>query len=279
MFTILIPTWNNLPYLKICVESIEKNSTFTHQIVVHVNEGNDGTKEWLEEKNIEYTFSEENIGICKALNISSELSKTDYICYFNDDMYALPGWDFHIYKFIESLGHQQFFVSGTMIEPKQGKNKNMFQGFDFGDIQNFKEKQLIDSFSTMHKKNWNGASWPPNVVHKSLWKKVGGYSEEFSPGMYSDPDFSMKLWQEGVRTFVGIGESKVYHFMSKSTGKITRNDGRTTFIDKWQITPGYFYRKMLNMGEVYNGVLSENIKGFEFWLMKLKIIVKKIVKR
>ena len=131
----------------------------------------------------------------------------------------------------------------------------------------------------MHKKNWNGASWPPNVVHKSLWKKVGGYSEEFSPGMYSDPDFSMKLWQEGVRTFVGIGESKVYHFMSKSTGKITRNDGRTTFIDKWQITPGYFYRKILKMGEVYKGVLSENIKGFEFWLMKLKIIVKKIVKR
>ncbi len=30
-------------------------------------------------------------------------------------------------------------------------------------------------------------------------------SEEFSPGMYSDPDLSMKLWQEGVRYFKGIG--------------------------------------------------------------------------
>jgi glycosyltransferase involved in cell wall biosynthesis len=36
-FSILIPSWNNLAYLKICVESIRKNSMFAHQIIVHVN--------------------------------------------------------------------------------------------------------------------------------------------------------------------------------------------------------------------------------------------------
>ena len=43
MFSILIPSFNNLNYLKTCIESIKKNSHYNHQIIVHVNEGSDGT--------------------------------------------------------------------------------------------------------------------------------------------------------------------------------------------------------------------------------------------
>lgn len=271
MFSILIPTWNNLPYLKCCIESIIKNSTFTHQIIVHVNEGIDGTIEYLNTQNIEFTQSSQNIGICKALNLSAQKATQSYICYFNDDMYALPGWDYHLVKEIESLGHEDFFISSTMIEPKHGKNKNMLQGLDFGDLNQFKEKELIQTYQSYEMNDWYGASWPPNVVSKKYWEMVGGYSEEFSPGMYSDPDFSMKMWQSGVRVFKGIGNSKVYHFMSKSTGKVVKNDGRRQFIDKWGITPSYFYKKYLKMGETYKGNLKEPVKSLSYWLMKLKI--------
>jgi glycosyltransferase involved in cell wall biosynthesis len=57
MFSILIPTFNNLEYLKICINSLKKNSNFAHQIIVHVNEGTDGTAEYLKKNNIEYTYS------------------------------------------------------------------------------------------------------------------------------------------------------------------------------------------------------------------------------
>lgn len=43
VFSILIPTWNNLDLLQLCIESIKKNSAFSHQIIVHINEGIDGT--------------------------------------------------------------------------------------------------------------------------------------------------------------------------------------------------------------------------------------------
>ena len=55
MFSIIIPTFNNLEYLKLCLESIKKNSKFNHQIIVHINVGSDGTKEYLKSKNIEFT--------------------------------------------------------------------------------------------------------------------------------------------------------------------------------------------------------------------------------
>ena len=76
MFSILIPTYNNLAYLKLCIESIEKNSKYKHQILIHVNEGVDGTLDFVKNSVYNFTFSEENIGMPKALNkISNTYSK------------------------------------------------------------------------------------------------------------------------------------------------------------------------------------------------------------
>ena len=52
MFSIIIPTFNNVKYLKICIESIKRNSIFNHEIIAHVNLGEDGTKEYLDKENI-----------------------------------------------------------------------------------------------------------------------------------------------------------------------------------------------------------------------------------
>ena len=51
--SVLIPTFNNLPYLKLCINSLEKYSFFNnHEIIVHVNDGSDGTLNFIKEKNI-----------------------------------------------------------------------------------------------------------------------------------------------------------------------------------------------------------------------------------
>ena len=87
MFSILIPTFNNIDYLKICIESLKKNSKFDHQIIVHVNQGTDGTIEYLKNKNIEFTYTKENIGMPKALNLTSKKAKFNYILISHDDFY------------------------------------------------------------------------------------------------------------------------------------------------------------------------------------------------
>ena len=55
MFSIIIPTFNNLPYLKFCISSIKKNSHFKHEIIPHINECNDETEKYLISENIKYT--------------------------------------------------------------------------------------------------------------------------------------------------------------------------------------------------------------------------------
>ena len=273
VFSILIPTWNNLAYLQLCIESIRKNSIHSHQIIVHVNEGTDGTLKWIQsQQDIDYSHSSKNIGVCYPLNIGRSLSTTDYIVYVNDDMYLCPGWDEALLQEIHAVGHTNFFFSSTAIEPIASSNCVIEKNYGTT-IENFREAELLKEYSTLPMKDWQGATWPPNIVHRELWDLVGGYSVEFSPGMYSDPDFSMKLWQAGVRLFKGVSKSRAYHFGSKSTKRVVKNKGYYTFISKWGMTSSTLTKYILRRGETYDGLLKEFIPGPD---LRLKNLLKRI---
>lgn len=192
-FSILIPSWNNLSYLQLCIQSIREHSSFQHQVIVHVNEGTDGTLQWVRQQpDLDYTYSRQNIGVCYALNAARSLVQTDYMVYLNDDMYVCPGWDLALWEEIRRIPHPLFFLSSTALEPAASSNCAIEA--NFGDSPAcFQQEALLQSYADFQKPDWSGATWPPNIVHRDIWDLVGGYSTEFSPGMYSDPDFSMKL--------------------------------------------------------------------------------------
>ncbi len=271
-FSIMIPSWNNLPFLKLCISSIQKNSHFNHEIIVHVNEGSDGSLEWVKaQSDISYSFSKENIGVCYALNSCRTLASTNYLVYLNDDMYACPNWDLPLAEEIEKINHPYFFFSSTTIEAKASSNCAIEKNYGIG-LEDFKEADLLKEYNSLPMKDWQGATWPPNIVHKDIWDLVGGYSIEFSPGMYSDPDFSYKLWKLGVRLFKGIEKSRVYHFGSVSVKRIKKNEGYYTFIAKWGMTSGTLSKYYLRRGEVFDGPLHNQTIPL---LIKLKNFLKR----
>jgi Glycosyl transferase family 2 len=249
MFSIIIPTWNNLTLLQLCIRSIQLNSAFPHQIIVHINDGSDGSLDWVREQGLTYTSSPQNIGICLAVNEAAMHATQDYILYLNDDMYCCPGWDTALVDKLKQLDTDLFMLSGTMIEPRNTNNPCVIVR-DYGcDAGNFDEAMLLAALPQLHKPDWNGATWPPTLVSRRCWFMVGGYSCEFSPGMSSDNDFSMKLWRAGCRVFLGVGNSLVYHFQCKSTGKVKKNDGGKQFLHKWGMRQSVFDRYFLRRGK------------------------------
>ena len=273
LFSIIIPSWNNLPYLQMCIASIERNATFKHQIIVLANEGKDGTVQWLKARgDLDFMHATENLGICFGVNLCRSLVKTQYVLYINDDMYVCPDWDLHLKNAIDAIGHQRFFLSATMIEHTNTNNPCVILA-DFGDsLQTFREQALLQTVAQLPKRDWNGATWPPSVCHVDLWDTVGGLSCEYHPGMYSDPDFSMKLWKLGIRHFQGVGKSRVYHFGSKSTKRKRMNLGRDTFFRKWQLSANDFGRYMLKCGSDFEGPLPDVELGAT---VKLKNYIKR----
>ncbi len=285
MFSILIPTFNNIEYLKICINSLKKNSLYNHEIILHINDGSDGTLEYVTKNDFKFTYSKDNIGMPKALNKSSKLSKKDYILISHDDFYYCPHWDKSLKEEIEKLDTKNFYISGTMVGAGQVY-------FDAGDnYSNFNEKKLLDNLEKIKTFNFQGTTKCPGVVHIDTWRKVGGWSEEFSPTGGDDSDFAMKLWKNNVRIFKGIGSSLAYHFGSITTRKKDKklftylgNKGNKIFLKKWGFTINFFEKFYLRSGldnskklifRKYLGTLDEPKKNiyYCFELLKSKILL------
>ena len=268
MFSILIPSFNNLDYLELCLNSLKNNSKFNNQIIVHVNIGNDGTIEYLKKNDIEYSYTEYNSGICEGINKASILAKFNYLLYAHDDFYFCPNWDEVLKNEIVSIGHNNFYLSGTMMHSGQIP-------LECGnDINDFDEKKFLNNYKKFNYYDFQGSTWAPTLVHKDTWNKVGGFSEEYFPGTGSDPDFNMKLWNEGIRIFKGINNFKVYHFGSivlrKKINEIHKNPkfgskGAKIFLLKWGISIKFFKRFYLQSDTKYQGPLNQPKINFNYF--------------
>ena len=158
--------------------------------------------------------------------------------------------------------------------------------FDCGDnLKTFDENKLLHNYKKFNHYDFQGSTWAPHLIHKSLWNEVGGFSEEFYPGTGSDPDLNMKLWKKGVRIFKGLNDCKVYHFGSIVTRNYKNHPtiktesgskGSKTFLIKWGISIKFFKKHYLKSNIPYDGVLSDPKKTlvymFELIICKVYLL-------
>ena len=271
MFSIIIPTFNNINYLKLCLKSIKANSSYNHEIIVYINEGSDGTLEYVRRNNLIHSYSKINKGVCTAFNESANLSTKDFLVLAHDDMYFCPNWDKVFVNEISKLNKgKDFFMSGIMVQPFKS-----YINLDCGKTyQDFDEEKLLSKINSIKYNDFQGTHWQPSLIPKKTWKKVEGFSEEFNPGLGSDPDFNMKLWLIGVRLFKGLANSRVYHFSSVSLRKKAWNNGAKIFLLKWGISIKFFKKFYLKTDTIFKGELTNPTKDLNFFmgLLKCKIL-------
>ena len=270
MFSVIIPTFNNIDYLKLCLDSLIKNSNFQHEYIIHINEGVDGTLEFIKNSGLKYSYSKNNSGVCVAFNEGVKLASRKYVLLAHDDMYFCPEWDKVLISEIKKLPEEiDFFLSGTMVQPFESYiNLNCGKS-----VEDFDENKLLEELPKIEFKNFQGTHWQPSLIPIKTWNKVKGFSEEFSPGLGSDPDFNMKLWRIGVRLFKGLGDCRVYHFSSLSLRKKVWNNGAKTFLLKWGISIKFFKKYYLKSDTPFKGPLTEPIKNLVYYfdLAKCKV--------
>ena len=285
MFSVIIPSLNNLKYLKLCIESIRKNSKYDHEIIVHSNIGSDGTIDYLKKNNIKFTHTKKNSGIPEGVNIAAKKASKNYIVYAHDDFYFFPGWDTAFFKEISKMTNNLYYFSGTMVQNGQ-------VNLDCGSsIETFDEQKALMEYKNIDYYDFQGSTWAPHIIHKDTWNKVGGFSEEYFPGTGSDPDLNMKLWNIGVRIFKGLQDCKVYHFGSIVTRKFKNKEVKTEsgskgdkiFLKKWGFKIKFFNKFYLRgciskNGRIYcnqyDGPLKEPIKNFSYFF---NLVLNKII--
>ena len=135
--TFCIPSKSNLRYLKTCIPSIRKNSyKNNHEIIIFVDQDEDGTVKWLEEVkdkyNIQYyvnpKLGKELYGIGRAYDYCIEKSTTDIFMIFHADMMLGKNADLNAYNRLK----QKTVVCSTRVEPPIHPNAGEKILIDFG---------------------------------------------------------------------------------------------------------------------------------------------------
>lgn len=247
--SIIIPTWRNLQYLDLAYRGIMRNSACSHEIIVFFNEMDDECRSWAEGKNLKYEGDSSNLGVCGAVNRGVDQASHEFICFMNDDMYPLPGWDTALAGYFDVA--DKVWLSGTAVEAGRASDCYI-GGCDYGHSpSDFREEDIITDAVRLRRPYNVVSTWTPIVMKKRDWDAVGGFDEAYFPGNGSDPDLAMKMYEYGCRHFIGVGASLVYHFSRRSIGRFDDADvmdPRKYFKQKWGMNWSRFLKKVIRRG-------------------------------
>jgi glycosyltransferase involved in cell wall biosynthesis len=261
MIDIIICTWRNPTYLRCLLESLYKNSSnYTTFIpIVFVNEEDPYTIRTLQEYEIQYYASKTNLGLCTGANIAAAAGNSPYILLLDDDMYFMPNWDSKLQAFTSKHFTDDFMVCPAMIEPT-GTNPLAFAPANFGrSPESFKEQDLLHFDADVidpkaHEYVPMYTDLGPFFLTRGMWEKIGGYSEEFNPGIGSDNDIGKKVWDTGFHDIVSVFTSRVYHFQCTSSSRLSdyslhKENRDKQFPNMYGMSVRDFHKEQLKRGQ------------------------------
>ena len=241
--TFCISTYNNIDYLKLAVDSVRRNSYFKNApFVVHAENCDDGTNEWLQENaekySLEYYIDKNEIplGIGGGMNFCAEKVETEYINFLHSDFYVTENWDRALLDVFDKYPGEKLWVNSHRTEPKMFPNQESRPGtvvvpkdsfgaywndFDGESFENWaQEFTEINDFEIPKGEGVSG------LIRKREWDEIGGNDPLFAPASWEDMDLFLRMLQSGFK-FVLPATSMVWHFGARGSHRLEENDGKT----------------------------------------------------
>ena len=217
----ILPSRNNLKYLKWSYNSIRKNLGYYHEILLADDASTDGTWKWLKDiqnkdPNVKIFLNntEERKGIVYWYDYLCEKAKSDIVMFLHADMYVAPKLDDEILKHIKP----GIIVSATRIEPPLHPSGPEKIVHNYGlEPEEFKERQFLREVDNIHKKDKiTKGVFAPWAIYKDDYWAVGGHDELFAPQSKEDSDIFNRLHLNGCK-FIQTWSGLVYHMTSRGS--------------------------------------------------------------
>ncbi|MBT3463630.1 glycosyltransferase, partial [archaeon] len=236
--TFCLSTYNTLNYLKWAIKSVRQNAYFKDApFIIHTENCNDGTNEWLEEVKDKYglnLYIEPETspvrGIGGGMNFCAEEVETEYILFIQSDFYCARNFDIELLKVFDDYDEDtKLLVTSHRVQPdifkdreRGGRDGTVFTDFDdFGVLHSdFKENKFLDwcdEFSKINDFRIRRAEGAGGyLIKKRDWDYLGGNDPLFAPASWEDMDLFVRMQLENFE-FVLTPKSVIWHFAARTS--------------------------------------------------------------
>lgn len=243
--SIVILTFNQLEYTKLCVESIIKFTPEPHEIIFVDNGSSDGTVRWLKtqcirHQNYRLIRNKTNKGFAAGCNQGIEAAYGEYILLLNNDVIVTPNWLTGMLNCLNSdiksgiVGPMTNNISGPQRVPRVA-----YESLE--DMPAFAER-----FFREHRHRripYQRIVGFCMLFRRTLVDRIGLLDPSFGTGNFEDDDFCLRAALHGHRNYIAA-DVFFHHFGSQSfigngidyNGVL--NNNRNLFLDKWNAIPG-----------------------------------------
>ena len=247
----IVPSYNNLRYLKNAYHSIRTWESEEHEIVILDDASVDGTAEWLDSLNdpnliIWKNETGKRMGHTITYDIGVNLSTNDIFGIFHADMFLGENYVKNIVKHLE----RGKVVTATRVEPPLHPSGREKITRDFGVWpEDFREDDFIKFVREEQERSKDQITkgiFAPWYMYKEDYLKIGGHDHLFAPFPYEDSDIFQRFLLAGYEVLQSR-DALVYHLTCRGhkwtdddiIGKVDDDfeelevNARKNFIRKW----------------------------------------------
>lgn len=197
LISIIVPIYNVSPYLRLCLESIEKQ-TYPHFEVLLINDGSrynskDICLEFAERDNRFKYIEQQNAGLSAARNTGILNSKGEFLTFIDGDDLIESNYLEELYH--TSLKNDSEIVVGSFKEFNEEDNNYYIHVFDYRE-EHYKHRELIENIAQIERRGIEFETSWGTLFHRRLFENVW-----FPVGKnIEDTRTNYKLYMESCKT-------------------------------------------------------------------------------
>jgi len=237
--SIVVVTYNNIDYTRLCLESLYRTIYPSIQVIVVDNASTDGTPEFLQSfagthHDCTVLLNAVNYGFAKANNQGIAAAEGEYVVLLNNDTVVPPPW---LSRLLYYLRDEHVGMVGPVTNWSGNESKIEVSYSTIGAMEEFAQ-----SYTRMHA----GHAFEIRMLaffcvalRKSTIDEVGLLDERFGIGMFEDDDYARRLRGRGY-TILCAEDVFVHHWGRASFSRLDEEyfrrlfeENRRKYEEKW----------------------------------------------
>ena len=207
--SVVIVAHNELPYTRMCIESVSECTRYPYRLVLVDNGSTDGTEPYFRSVDGAVVVrNDTNLGFAGGVNAGLRVADGRYIVLLNNDTIVTEGW---LTKLVEAAESERGVgIVGPLTNHAKGAQRVETGEFrDVGELA--QHAQAVARRNAGQRQLTKDLAAFCILIKREVIERIGYFDERFGIGNFEDDDYCLRARRAGF-TLLIVRDCFIYHF-------------------------------------------------------------------